>query len=137
MNLQTGILLAAAILMLLSLTYVHEMIHGLFYPLHAEKLIGRTLEQGAYFVFCAEPVSRMCFIALCIVPAVILGILPFVILLIFAESIPPAYTAAIWMDALIMTVGAIGDFANIFNTIKQVPKGAKVLNYGMHSYWMR
>jgi len=34
----------------------------------------------------------------------------------------------------IMTMMSIGDFANIFNAIKQVPNNAKIFNYGMHSY---
>lgn len=137
MNLQTGIILAAAILILPVLTYVHEMIHGIFYPFHAVKTIGRTPKQDAFFVHCDAPVCKMRFVAICIAPAVILGILPFAALLIFAEPIPAACAVAIWIVSLVMTVGAIGDFANIYNTIRQVHKGAKVFNYGMHSYWIR
>ena len=102
-----------------------------------EKAIWKLQEQGAYFVYCDETVSKERFIVLSIAPAIILGIIPFVGVLIFAESISAACIIATWIVSLIMTVMAIGDFANIYNAIKQVPKGAKVFNYGMHTYWMR
>ena len=126
MNIQTGITFATMII-----------IHGIFYPLSAEKAIWKLQEQGAYFVYCDETVSKERFIVLSIAPAIILGIIPFVGLLIFAELISAACIIATWIVSLIMTVMAIGDFANIYNAIKQVPKGAKVFNYGMHTYWMR
>lgn len=137
MNIQTGITFATMIIILGILPYVHEFIHGIFYPLSAEKAIWKLQEQGAYFVYCDETVSKERFIVLSIAPAIILGIIPFVGVLIFAESISAACIIATWIVSLIMTVMAIGDFANIYNAIKQVPKGAKVFNYGMHTYWMR
>lgn len=137
MNIQTGITFATMIIILGILPYVHEFIHGFFYPLSAEKAIWKLQEQRAYFVYCDETVSKECFIVLSIAPAIILGIIPFVGVLIFAESISAACIIATWIVSLIMTVMAIGDFANIYNAIKQVPKGAKVFNYGMHTYWMR
>lgn len=137
MNIQTGITFATMIIILGILPYVHEFIHGFFYPLSAEKAIWKLQEQRAYFVYCDETVSKERFIVLSIAPAIILGIIPFVGVLIFAESISAACIIATWIVSLIMTVMAIGDFANIYNAIKQVPKGAKVFNYGMHTYWMR
>ena len=37
----------------------------------------------------------------------------------------------------IMIIMSMGDFTNIYNAIRQVPKGAKIFNYGLHSYWLK
>ena len=47
------------------------------------------------------------------------------------------YSLAIVFTTWIMTIMSIGDFANIFNAIRQVPKGGKVFNYGIHSFWFK
>ena len=38
------------------------------------------------------------------------------------------------LGALAIPMGA-GDYMNIFNAIRQMPKGARVYMHGMHSYW--
>ena len=113
------------------LTYVHEIIHTLFYPKEAEKTIWRSLEQGAYFVYCEELVSRNRFIVMALAPMFILGIIPFIIWLIFPAVIPMPYNLAAVIVTWLMTIMAMGDVANVYHVLKEVPKNAKVFNYGL------
>ena len=137
MNIQTIMVFVVMLVVLYALIYVHEVIHGIFYPMNAEKTIWKYPEQGAFFIYCDEPISKIRFIILCAAPSIILGIVPYIIWLVYAVSVPMPYTLAIGLSTLIMTVMSMGDFANIYNAIRQVPKNAKVFNYGLHSYWIK
>ena len=44
------------------LTLVHEIIHALFYPASSEKEIWKAKEQGAYFVYCEDEITKTRFI---------------------------------------------------------------------------
>jgi len=120
------------------LTLVHEFIHCLFYPRKALKTIWHSKEQGAYFVYCEEEVSKLRFIIICLAPMFILGIIPFVIWLILPNVIPMPYNIAVAIITWIMTIIAMGDVSNIYWIIKEVPSGAKVFNYGLlRSFYLK
>lgn len=113
------------------LTFVHEIIHALFYPADAVKEIWKSKEQGAYFVYCEKEISKERFIIMCLAPMFILGIIPFIIWLILPNYIPMPYNVAVSITFWLMTIVAMGDVANVYHVIKEVPKGAKVFNYGL------
>lgn len=118
------------------LIYLHEFIHAILYPIKAEKFVWKDLKQGAYFVYCDAEVSKIRFIVLCLAPSIILGIIPFCIWYIIVPFLETEWIVCIMILTWIMTFMSMGDFANAFNAIRQVPKNAKILNYGMHSYWI-
>lgn len=134
-----GFIIAIAITILLRevLIYIHEFIHAIFYPKEAEKTVWRELKQGAYFVYCDAEITKIRFIILCLAPSIILGIIPFVIWYIIAPILEAKWILCIMLLTWMMTFMSMGDFANAFNAIRQVPKNAKVFNYGMHSYWIQ
>lgn len=136
MDAETAVIFAVMLAVMFLLTYIHEFIHALFYPREAIKTIWKSPEQGAYFVYCDALLSKKRFIILCAAPAVILGIIPFIIWYVLADYIVMPYSLAFVFTTWIMTIMAIGDYANIYNAVRQVPKGAKIFNYGMHSYWI-
>ncbi len=113
------------------LTFVHEIIHALFYPADAVKEIWKSKEQGAYFVYCEKEISKDRFIVMCLAPMFILGIIPFVIWLILPDLIPMPYNIAVPIIFWLMTIIAMGDVANVYHVIKEVPRGSKVFNYGL------
>ncbi len=120
------------------LTLVHEFIHCLFYPRKALKTIWHSKEQGAYFVYCEEEVSKLRFIIMCLAPMFILGIIPFIIWLILPNVISMPYNIAVAIITWIMTIIAMGDVSNIYWIIKEVPAGAKVFNYGLlRSFYLK
>ena len=120
-----------ALLAIRFLTYVHEFIHALFYPREALKTIWRAKEEGAYFVYCEEMIDRNRFIVMCLAPMFILGIIPFVLWLFLPAMIPMPYDMALAFVTWIMTVMAMGDVANVYHVLKEVPDGAKIFNYGL------
>ncbi|MFR4402093.1 MAG: DUF3267 domain-containing protein [Peptococcus niger] len=85
------------------------------------------------FLFRAAALSRFIFISLA--PALLLGVVPLVIWSlsmgtgIFVRSCLPFGAALLF--------GAVGDFYNVANTLRQVPSDAKVQLSGWHSYWLR
>ena len=113
------------------LTFVHEIIHALFYPADAVKEIWKSKEQGAYFVYCEKEIRKERFIIMCLAPMFILGIIPFIIWLILPNYIPMPYSLAVSITFWLMTIVAMGDVANVYHVIKEVPKGANVFNYGL------
>lgn len=66
---------------------------------------------------------------------IILGIIPFILWLFIADKIDLIISLVYVFLTWIMIFFAMGDLANVYNTIKQVPQNAKVFNYGLHSYW--
>ena len=129
--------LAISSILLLPLLYVHEIIHALTFPKEAKKDIYSKPQEMALFVYSNAKVSKKRFILICLMPALVLGILPYTIGIIFIKVIPAKFLTDIFYISISMYMGGIGDFTNVYNTIKQVPKGAKVFNYGYHSYWIK
>lgn len=119
------------------LLYIHEFIHALFFPIHANKSIWKIPKDGAFFVYCDEFISKKRFIVMSGAPLVILGIFPFVVWLFVAPLISSNATIIFLLVSISMIVGAVGDVANIVNAYKQVDKDGYVFNYGMHSYWVK
>ena len=136
-NIYFAVVAIAMIVLGWVLTYAHEFIHAILYPKKSMKTIWKVPEQGAVFVYCDAMVSKSRFVVISLAPVVILGIIPFLIWYIIAPVLSREWNIGILMIIWRMTFAAIGDYANVFNAIRQVPKGAKVFNYGMHSYWLR
>lgn len=70
------------------------------------------------------------------VPSIILGIIPFIVWYMNAERIPMPYSLVFVFISWIMVLFSLGDFANTYNTVKQVPKNPKFFYYGLKSYWI-
>ena len=129
--------LAISSMLLLPLLYVHEIIHALTFPIKEKKDIYSKPQEMALFVYSNALVSKKRFILICLMPALILGILPYTIGIVFINIIPSKFLIDILYISIAMFMGGIGDFTNVYNTLKQVPKNAKVFNYGYHSYWIK
>ena len=117
------------------LIVVHELIHASFFPRRAIKDVWFYQLQAA-MVYCNTPVTRTRFIVLSLAPATILGVLPFIAWLLWAQSVDAVLSIAWGSMAWSMIFGGIGDFYNVRNVCEQVPKGAYVFNYGLHTYWI-
>ena len=138
MNLEIVISFFIVIISIYLLTFVHEIIHALFYPKNVEKEIWKSKKDGAYFVYCEEPISKSRFIIMCLAPMVILGIIPFTIWLILPQFIPMPYNIAVALIFYCMTIAAMGDVAASYYVIKEMPNKTKVFNYGfLRSFYIK
>ena len=113
------------------LTLLHEVIHALFYPASSEKGIWKAKEHGAYFVYCEDEITKTRFIVMCLAPMFILGIIPFVTWLLLPSIIPMPYNIAVAFIFILMTIVAMGDVANVYHVLKEVPKNSTIFNYGL------
>ncbi len=119
----TGIIIA-----LLSLI-PHEFLHALCFK--KDVYMYNNLKHGMMFVVGTEDMSKSHFIFMSLCPNIVFGFIPFAIFLIFPNLI---FFGT--LGALAIGMGA-GDYLNVFYTLTQVPKGAKVYNSGFHSYWYK
>lgn len=131
MNLEVIISFFIVIISVYLLTFVHEIIHALFYPKNVEKEIWKSKKDGAYFVYCEELVSKSRFIIMSLAPMFILGIIPFTIWLILPQFIPMPYNIAVALIFYCMTIAAMGDVAASYYVIKEMPNKARLFNYGL------
>ena len=71
--------------------------------------------------------TRFIFMSLC--PNIILGLIPYIIFLIYPNIV------FLGLFGLLCIGMGFGDYINVCNAIKQMPKGAKIYLSGMHAYW--
>lgn len=134
-SINTDIFIYSAILSFI-LMYVHEIIHALCFPRESEKEIWTKLNEGALFVYCNEILPKRRFIWMCAAPNVILGVIPYGLFIIGIFDFNNTIASIIGITSWLMILSGIGDYLNIYNAIRQVPKSGEILNYGFHSYWI-
>lgn len=105
----------------------HEFLHACCF--REEVLMYSNLKQGMMFVIGTEDMSRTRFIMMSLMPNLVFGFIPYLIYMIFPEQLVLGT-----LGAMCICMGA-GDYVNILNCLKQVPKGAKVYMSGIHTFW--
>lgn len=105
------------------LLIVHEILHGIAYPKNVNVSIG-FIKPITFVALASYPMSKRRFIIMCLLPF-ILGIASLLILVITNNS------AICSLSFGMMCMGLISypDVYNVFQVIKKVPKGKKVLFY--------
>lgn len=109
--------------------FPHEFLHGLCFK--GDVYMYTYFAKGACFVVGPELMSKPRFIFMCMLPNLVLGFLPFIVWCFF-----PNLTFLGFFGALAIGAGG-GDYMNVFNTITQVPNGAKTYMHGMNSFWVQ
>lgn len=107
--------------------FPHELLHALCYK--KDVYYYNNISSGLVFVVGTEDMSKLRFIFMCLCPNIFLGILPYIIFLFFPNLV------YLGLYGLICIGMGFGDYINVYNAIKQMPKGAKTYLSGMHSYW--
>ena len=117
----------AALLGSIVIIFPHELLHALCFK--KDVYLYTNLKQGMLFVVGTETMSKGRFIFMSMLPNIIFGIVPYVIGMIFPKLI------FMTMFGMICTSMGAGDYYNVFNAIRQVPKNGRVYMSGMRSYW--
>jgi len=135
LNRDSLIAAAAGILACVLLSDIHEIIHGIFLPLRAKKIFYKL--KKAKCIYCSARLSKTRSVAVNLAPFVLLSVIPFALWMKYGYMLPTEFmlvsVIVIWLMCLI----CMGDFANTFNIIKQVPRGCKVMNHGYHTYYIK
>ncbi len=105
----------------------HEFLHGICYK--NTVYLYHNLKQLMLFVVGEDHKSKAGFIFMCLLPNILFGFIPFIVFLI-----NPNWYFLGFLGMFCIPCGT-GDYLNVYNTIKQVPKNAKIFMNGVHSYW--
>lgn len=105
----------------------HELLHGICYK--KDVYFYTNLKQLMLFIVGEDHLSKWKFIFMCLLPNIVFGFIPFIIFLINTELV-------FWgmLGAMCISYG-MGDYYNVWNTIRQVPKNGLVFAKGHNSYW--
>lgn len=115
------------------LLIIHELLHAIVYPKEANTYIG-IIKPITFVAFGSYPLSKKRFIAMCLLPY-ILGIIPLILF-----WISPANNLE--LNSILFGIAFIGmgspypDAYNVYQVIKQVPKGKKIQFYGNDTYYI-
>lgn len=115
-----------AILALVTI-FPHEFLHASFFK--ADVYLYSNIFKGIIFVTGTENMSKTRAILMNLVPNLVFAFIPFLIFLMNKEM----YLLGS-MSVFTIAMGA-GDYYNLINIIKQMPKGAYTYINGMSSYW--
>ena len=105
----------------------HELLHAICYK--KDVYMYNDLAHMLMFVVGTEDMSKGRFIFMCLCPNLILGVIPYILFLIFPQFV------GLGVFGIICIGMGFGDYLNIYNAIKQMPKKSKTYLCGMHSYW--
>lgn len=107
--------------------FPHEILHALCF--REEVYLYTNLKKSMLFVVGPEVMSKGRFIFMSLLPNIIFGFIPFIIAMIM-----PSLGLLGVFGAMSISMGA-GDYYNVFNAIRQLPKGSKTYLYQFNSYW--
>ncbi len=104
----------------------HELLHAACF--RGDVYLYTNLRQGMLFVVGPEDMSKARFILMSLLPNIVFGLIPYAI----GMALPNMALSA--FGAICIGMGA-ADYYNVFNTLTQVPNGAKIYSSGVSSYW--
>lgn len=111
----------------------HELLHAVCFGKNAEVELYTSLKNLMLFVVCTKPIKKGRFILMSLLPNLVLGVLP-----LFVWVVLPYHE--VWSNALfafsaMALFGGVGDYLNVYNALRQMPKGSVQQLSGFHSYW--
>lgn len=105
----------------------HELLHAMCYK--RDVYMYHDLVHGLMFVVGTEDMSKGHFIFMCLCPNIVLGMIPYIVFLIFPHLV------GFGLFGIICIGMGFGDYVNVYNAMKQMPQNSKTYLCGMHSYW--
>lgn len=115
------------------LSIVHELLHTVVYPKGVNTYIG-ILKPITFVALASYPLKKGRFIIMCLLPY-ILGIIPLIIFLLSPIN-NLLLNSIIYGIAFIGMVSPYPDAYNVYQVIRQVPKGKKIQFYGDDTYYI-
>lgn len=114
---------------ILSLLFLipHELLHAICFK--GKVYLYYNTKPLMMFVVGEDYMSKFHFIFLSLLPNIVLGFIPFIVFLI------KPILCWVGFISVFNIVAGIGDYYNVYNTIMQVPKGAKIFMKGESTYF--
>ena len=111
----------------------HELLHGLCFGRGAEVHLFVSPKDLMAFVVCTRPVSRGRFILMSLLPNLVFGWLPFLVWCVTPYA-GMGSDVLLWFSFCCISFGG-GDYMNVWNALRQMPRGSVQQISGFHSYW--
>lgn len=110
----------------------HELLHAVAFPWKHPVSFYISPKNMVLFVCSTEAVSKRRIIWLSLLPNIILGWIPLIIWVFMPAGF---WGTVIFLFAAFNTLSGAGDYMNVFNSLRQMPKGSMHQHSGMNSYW--
>ena len=111
----------------------HELLHGLCFGRGAEVHLFVSPKDLMAFVVCTRPISKVRFILMSLLPNLVFGWLPF-LTWCFTPYSGMGSDILLWFSFCCISFGG-GDYMNVWNALRQMPRGSIQQISGFHSYW--
>jgi len=111
----------------------HELLHAVALGRSAEAELFFAPKRLMVFIVSTTPITKRRFIVMSFLPNFVLGWLPFIAWIILPINV--LYCVYLFWFSVLSILNGGGDYMNICNAIRQMPKGSVHLHSGMHSYW--
>ena len=112
----------------------HEYLHAVLFPQRADVVVYNALDKGLLFCYSTYPISKLRHIVILVTPSLILGIIPFIIWLLF-----PARTGYITACSnaffMIMILAGAGDYISAIISLFALPRGSYIQMDGKSNYY--
>ena len=117
----------------LFLSIIHELLHAIVYPQGVNTYIG-IVKPVTFVALASYPLKKKRFIVMCLLPY-ILGVVPLIIFFLSPAN-NLLLNSIIYGIAFVGMVSPYPDAYNVYQVIRQVPKGKKVQFYGDDTYYI-
>ena len=113
--------------------FPHEYLHAICFGKDAEVELFFSLKHLTIFVISTKPISKSRFIFLSLLPNLVFGWIPLFVWMILPFN--AVFSNHLFTFSILSLSSGIGDYLNVFNTVRQMPKGSMHQGSGFHSYW--
>lgn len=107
---------------------LHEIIHAIFFRTNEEKIICVSLKKFTGIMYSIGKIKKSDWIIVSLMPIVLLGILPYILINIYFNDITNQYILIAYITVIINIVGGVFDCYVAYEVLTQVPDGALVFN---------
>jgi len=111
----------------------HELLHAVCFGKSAEVEMYIIPRQFMMFVHCTQPISKARFIFLSLFPNLVFGWFPLTVWMLLPHV--TIYSDILFGFSFISILFGAGDYLNVYNAFRQMPKGSMQQLSGFHSYW--
>lgn len=131
-TLNTSLILLCTVISIPAL-FIHEWLHAICFGKDSEVELFIAPSKFMLFVVSTTPTTKARFIFMSLCPALVLGVLPFLVW--FFLPYHAVASNLLYYFSVMQILCSLGDFINVNNAMRQMPKGSKQQLSGFHSYW--
>jgi len=111
--------------------FPHEILHAICFGKDAE--VELYVSPLAIFVTSTVPITKKRFIFLSLLPNLVFGWIPLLLWVVLPYF--GSFSNVLFFFALLSIVAGAADYMNVFNAMRQMPKGSIQQLSGLNSYW--